>query len=334
MCSSCSPSTRVSSLPSAGETRDRRRHFVGPDAAVPDRPDQLGRMEQEVLLEPALLRGGLRRERCEAAAAPLARQQQDDEQERDARERQQQPGLPRRRPLQCGLARAAPLELRPNDVALARGQAPAPEGLLPGAVHTPGRIDAQRDDDVLDVARAVGEGEVVVQGVAAARLHERAVERVGQVVDDLRAPRTEDRRGAGCASAARGPRTRRSGRGRRGFPRASRAARRSPGRCASCARSSTSWPGRRSNRRSPPFQSPVKTMCWRSTTCSTPCASSVAPTSSDFQCSSRAAAGEAERSAMQAPSGSRARTRRSLPHPCLLEVGEPLRSQGIGMTVV
>ncbi len=41
-------------------------------------------------------------------------------------------------------------------------------------------------DDVLDVARPVGEGEVVVQGVAAARLHERAVERVGDVVDDLR----------------------------------------------------------------------------------------------------------------------------------------------------
>ena len=38
---------------------------------------------------------------------------------------------------------------------------------------------------VLDLARAFGEGEVVVQGIAAARLHERAVERVGQVVDDL-----------------------------------------------------------------------------------------------------------------------------------------------------
>ncbi len=86
----------------AGEPRDRRRYFVGPDAAVPDRPDQLGGMEQEVLLEPAPLRDGLRRERCEAAAAPLARQEQDDEQERHACERQQQAGLARRRPLQRG----------------------------------------------------------------------------------------------------------------------------------------------------------------------------------------------------------------------------------------
>ena len=141
----------------------------------------------EVLLEPARLRDGLGREPREAAAAPLARQELDDEQQRHARERQQQAGLARRRPLQHGPSRAAPLELRPDDVARARAQAPTAEGLLPRAVHTPGRIDAQRDHDVLDVARAFGEGEVVVQDVAAARLHERAVERVGHVVDDLRA---------------------------------------------------------------------------------------------------------------------------------------------------
>ena len=136
---------------------------------------------------------------------------------------------------------------------------------------------------------AVRKREVVIERVGGtALLHEDAARACRRARRRARCSANGGiRRAAGCATAARTGRSSSMLVDRREIALASADAACRRGSMRVTDSSVSDWPGKRRNVRSPPFQSPSKTMCCVSTTCSAPSASSRALTSNALQRSAR-----------------------------------------------